>query len=153
MTARCKPGQINLVAAAPKGSIHYHETMHDLGTVLGADYFLNVRQTLVVGDTIRFARLSGQKLVETAELLVVSGGQKFQHVAVELLPHSRHNFTAQRADPAPAPKAIAKGTFTVARGYQCFEVRNEAGAMVSQHGTKADAEAACAELMGAEAAA
>ncbi len=153
MSDRCKPGQINLVAGAPRGSIHYHETAHSLETVLDPHYFLNVRQTLLVGDEIRFARISDGRLVERANLLVVSGGQKHQHVTVRLDEGSFRTFDEQKEDVPPPPKALAKGVFSVKRGYQCFEVVNEAGALVSKHGTKAEAEAACAELMGTQEAA
>lgn len=153
MSERCKPHQLHLVAAAPRGSIHFHETAHSLETVLEAGYFLNVRQNLLAGDTVRLARMCDGALVETADLIVTSGGQKFQHVNVRLRENTYQAFGEQKADPAPAPIALAKGVFTVKRGYQCFEVLNEKGGFVSRHGSKAEAESACAELMGEKVAA
>lgn len=89
---RARPLDVCMSDAMPFAQRWACKTTWPLADVLNDEYFLNLRQTLRAGDTIRISRFDRMdsndrdaRLLETCEVIVVSSGPAAQKVEIGVI--------------------------------------------------------------------
>ena len=92
MDLRARPLDVCMSDAMPFSQAWCCKTTWPLADVLNDEYFLNLRQTLRAGDTIRISRFDrndsndrSAKLLETCEVIVVSSGPAALKVEIAVI--------------------------------------------------------------------
>lgn len=135
---RARPLDVCMSDTMPFAQRWCCKTTWPLADVLNEEYFLNLRQTLRAGDTIRISRFDRNdsndreaKLLETCEVIVASSGPAALAVKIAVI-----------GQVVILGDASSQGAYEVRRG-QAGKFKLMAGdEVVEEFGSKAEAEAA-----------
>jgi hypothetical protein len=145
MELRARPLDVCMSDAMPFAQRWTCRTTWPLADVLNEQYFLNLRQILRAGDTIRISRFDrndsndrATKLLETCEVIIVSSGPTAQAVELAVI----------------GPVIIlgdgpAMGTYEVRRGQSGKFKLMRGEEIVQEFGSKGEAEAALKQKLAA----
>lgn len=145
MELRARPLDVCMSDTMPFAQRWCCKTTWPLGDVLNGDFFLNVRQSVRAGDTIRICRFDRNdpndretKLLETCEVIVVSSGPTALKVEIAVI----GQVVILGDGPSLASYEVRRGQagkFKLMQGDQTVE----------EFGSKAEAEAALKQKIAA----
>jgi predicted deacetylase len=142
---RANPKDVCMSDSMPFAQRWTARTTWPLADVLNDDYFLNMRQTLRAGDTIRISRFDRNdsndrdaKLLETCEVIIVSSGPTAKAVKLAVI--------GQLILLAEGPPM---GEFEVRRGQAGKFKLMRGDEVLEEFGSKAEAEAAMTKKIAA----
>ncbi len=140
---RARPLDVCMSDTMPFSQRWACKTTFPLADVLNDQYFLNMRQSLRAGDTIRISRFDRNdandrdaKMLETCEIIIVSSGPAAQAVKIAVIGQ------VIVMDDAPAGYEVRRGQagkFKLMHGDE----------LVEEFGNKQDAEAALSKKLAA----
>lgn len=145
MINRAKPTDLHQHEAVRFGQMYTYESPHPIDETLQAGYFTNCKDRLRPGDEIRLVYCATKDRVrERQDVLVAAKGS----AGVEVYPITKRFVIPDAVTEAPAPTTSRPPiAYEVKRGYQCFQVVIAGtGKVVSEHGTKAEAEGVIASM-------
>lgn len=142
---RARPLDVCMSDTMPFAQRWCCKTTWPLADVLNEEYFLNLRQTLRAGDTIRISRFDRNdsndrdaKLLETCEVIVASSGPTALAVKIAVI-----------GQVVILDDAASVGAFEVRRGQAGKFKLMQGDDVLEEFGSKAEAEAALNKKMAA----